>query len=102
MSGIGKSYTSFLRNASDLYAFLVVCRLGRIGQAAQELRISQPSLSQRIRNLEEVVGRPLFVRVARGVELTEAGRMLHKDLEVPFSDAARHFDAFLNKDKTFC
>ncbi len=98
MSDIGKSYTSFLRNASDLYAFLVVCRFGRIGQAAQELRISQPSLSQRIRNLEEVVGRPLFVRVARGVELTEAGRVLHKDLEGPFSDAARHFDAFLNKD----
>lgn len=100
MSDIGKSYTSFLRNASDLHAFLVVCRFGRIGQAAEELRISQPSLSQRIRNLEHVVGRPLFLRKARGVELTEAGRQLRKELETPMEDAARRFERFLESDRS--
>ena len=44
--------------------------------AAQQLGISQPTVSQQMRRLEEEVGRSLFIRETRGVRLTEAGDAL--------------------------
>jgi len=44
--------------------------------AAQQLGISQPTVSQQMRRLEDEVGSPLFLREARGVRLTEAGEAL--------------------------
>jgi DNA-binding transcriptional LysR family regulator len=38
--------------------------------------MAQPSLSEQIRRLEAELGAPLFVRASRGLELTEAGRLL--------------------------
>lgn len=64
--------------------FLAVVRAGSISAAAQELRISQPSLSQQIRRLERRVGTALFSRNPRGVELTGGGRaFLHEVQPIP-------------------
>lgn len=60
----------------DLAVFLAVERHGSFGRAAGELMVSQPAVSERIRHLERVVGRPLFVRSARGVVATPAGAAL--------------------------
>jgi LysR family transcriptional regulator, hca operon transcriptional activator len=58
--------------------FIAVAEVGSVSLAAeQRLHTSQPSLSRQIRDLEEQVGTPLFVRTARGVELTDAGRAFH-------------------------
>ncbi|MBC3839992.1 LysR family transcriptional regulator [Streptacidiphilus sp. 4-A2] len=54
--------------------FLAVARAGSVSAAAQELHISQPSLSQQIRRLERRVGASLFTRSSRGVQLTSGGR----------------------------
>ncbi|MBZ4364156.1 LysR family transcriptional regulator, partial [Mycobacterium tuberculosis] len=55
-----------------------------------ELGISQPPLSQQIQRLEREVGTPLFRRLTRGVELTEAGESFYEDARqiLAMSDAA--------------
>jgi DNA-binding transcriptional ArsR family regulator len=45
-------------------------------QAAEQIFIAQPTLSQQIRRLEEMVGTPLLQRRREGVRLTEAGSVL--------------------------
>ncbi len=47
-------------------------------KAAQKLHISQPSLSNAIKNLEHEVGSPLFERSTRKIELTDAGSVLYE------------------------
>jgi DNA-binding transcriptional LysR family regulator len=57
-------------------SFVVVAEEGNIGRAATRLFITQPALSRQLQHLEEELGVVLFVRVPRGVELTDAGREL--------------------------
>jgi len=49
-------------------------------RAAAELVVSQSAVSQQIRKLERILGRPLFERVGRGVQLTDQGRALAADV----------------------
>src|ERR1700709_1511676 len=55
--------------------------------AEETLHITQPSLSRQIRDLEEEVGAPLFLRGAKGVELTAAGRVFLDHARVMLSQA---------------
>jgi len=48
-------------------------------KAAETLGMAQPPLSQQIRKFEQEVGTPLFHRLTRSVELTEAGLSLYQD-----------------------
>lgn len=61
--------------------FLTVVRSGTVSAAAKELRISQPSLSQQIKRLEQRIGASLFVRSSRGVELTAGGRAFLREIQ---------------------
>lgn len=54
--------------------FEAIAATGNVTRAAATLHISQPSLSQAIKELEAEVGLPLLLRGPRGSVLTEAGR----------------------------
>lgn len=56
--------------------FLAIARAGSFHQAAGALHLSQPALSQHVRELETALGARLFDRLARRVALTDAGRVL--------------------------
>ncbi len=58
----------------ELYrVFYIVAKCGSLTRAADELFISQPAVSQAIKQLEGQLGMPLFNRTHRGMELSEQG-----------------------------
>ncbi len=58
----------------ELYrVFYVVAKCGSLTKAAEELYISQPAVSQAIKQLESQLGGKLFTRTHKGMELTETG-----------------------------
>ncbi len=59
-----------------LRTFLAVAQSLSFTQAATRLELSQPTVSQQVRRLEENVGRPLFVRDTHGVRLTQDGEAM--------------------------
>lgn len=61
--------------------FLAVSREQSISGAAESLYLSQPTLSRQLKELEEELGKQLFVRGSRRVTLTEEGMILRKRAE---------------------
>ena len=65
----------------ELYkVFYTVARCGSLTKAAQELYISQPAVSQSVKQLESRLGVPLFTRTHRGMELTVGGKLIFKNV----------------------
>ncbi|QDX94045.1 LysR family transcriptional regulator [Brevibacillus laterosporus] len=62
----------------QLHYFVTISNQLSYSKAAQKLHISQPSLSNAIKNLEQEVGSPLLDRNTRKMELTDAGKILYK------------------------
>jgi LysR family hca operon transcriptional activator len=68
--------------------FVAVAEARSLKLAAEgKLHTTQPSLSRQIRDLEDEVGTPLFVRGAKGVDLTPAGRVFLDHARVMLSQA---------------
>ena len=65
-------------NFNQLKYFNAVCTYKTVSEAAEYLHISQPSLSNAIRELENEFGVKLFVRQHRGMVLTKEGETLLK------------------------
>jgi DNA-binding transcriptional LysR family regulator len=61
----------------QLRTFKAVADMKSFSLAAQNLRLSQPSVSYQVKELEEAVGQPLLDRLGRSVEMTEAGSVLY-------------------------
>lgn len=76
-----------------LVAFEAAGRLGSFTRAGVELGMSQAAVSYAVKALEDDIGRLLFERAHRKVELTEAGRRLHKDVSTSLSRMAQGLDA---------
>lgn len=79
-------------NERQLNAFVKICQEKNITLAARKLFISQPALSQTVRQLENEVGAPLFIRHQNGVTLTQAGTVYYtacRDMLLLHSTALR-------------
>jgi DNA-binding transcriptional LysR family regulator len=59
---------------AHLESFVEVARSGNVSRAAQALFLTQPAVTARLKSLESDLGAELFVRSARGMKLTDAGR----------------------------
>lgn len=70
-------------NINHMRAFLEVARSGSFQLAAEQLHITQSTVSSRIKVLETILGRTLLVRKRDGSELTVAGRQF-----IRFADTA--------------
>jgi DNA-binding transcriptional LysR family regulator len=63
-------------NFNDLRTFVAVAETASFSAAAQQLFVTQPAVSKRIRALEQDLGVQLFDRVGKRVYLTQAGKVL--------------------------
>ena len=70
----------------DLHVFSTVVRLGSMAKAAQELGVSQPSVSEVIADLEHALGVRLFDRKSQGVEPTAYGAALDRRSVAAFDE----------------
>jgi DNA-binding transcriptional LysR family regulator len=62
----------------QLQVFEAIYRLGSFTRAAEELFLTQPTVSMQIKKLTDAMGLPLFEHVGRNVEPTEAGNELYE------------------------
>lgn len=76
-----------------LRIFIEVARTGKMSLAAQRLFISQPTVSQAIRELEDHYGQKLFERLSKKLYITSFGKEL-------FSYATKVVEQFDNLEKT--
>ncbi|MDX6768392.1 MAG: LysR family transcriptional regulator [Elusimicrobiota bacterium] len=75
-------------NYHHLLYFWTSVRAGRITAAARELHLSQSALSLQLKTLERALGKTLLLRTRRGVELTDAGRLVYGHCERIFAAGA--------------
>ena len=61
--------------------FLAIAREQNISWAAEALHVTQPTLSRQMKDLEEELGKQLFIRGNRKITLTEEGMILRKRAE---------------------
>jgi len=62
----------------QLEVFEAIVRFGSFTRAAEELFLTQPTVSLQIKKLTDAVGLPLFEQIGKKIYLTDAGRELHQ------------------------
>jgi DNA-binding transcriptional LysR family regulator len=77
----------------QLSYFLATAEHGSFSGAARALYLTQPSISEQVRQLEAELGIALFARAGRGLVLTEAGRRFRPEAERVLADVERARDA---------
>ncbi len=75
----------------QLEVFESIARLGSFTRAAEELFLTQPTVSMQIKKLTDDVGLPLFDQIGKKIYLTDAGRELYQTCLNVFEHFA-HFD----------
>ena len=79
--------------------FLAVAREENMTRAAEQLHVTQPTLSKALKSLEEELGKKLFVRRSFSIRLTEEGMLLRKRAEDLVSMADKIAEEFHGLDE---
>jgi DNA-binding transcriptional LysR family regulator len=69
----------------QLEIFVAVARARSFRRAAEQIALSQPALSQQVKELERELGAPVFDRLGRTIGLTDAGRALEEHAQRVFA-----------------
>jgi len=85
-------------NFRQLEYFSAVAQARSISKAARELHVAQPPVSRQIAMLEDELGVCLFLRNNKGIELTEAGRLLYQQSQQMFQDLRMMADSVRDVD----
>jgi LysR family transcriptional regulator, transcriptional activator of nhaA len=80
-------------NYHHLLYFWTAAREGGVTRAAKKLRLAQPTVSEQIKRLEELLGNPLFEHKSRTLALTEFGRTIYGYADEIFSLGRELMDA---------
>ena len=80
-----------------LSAFLTIASSRTERAAAQQLGLSQPAMTQALRDLERLVGESLFVRSARGMIVTPFGEILLRRAKLVFAEIAAASNDIANR-----
>nr|WP_315473810.1 LysR family transcriptional regulator [uncultured Rhodoferax sp.] len=75
-----------LVNARLLFVLIAVAETGSEGRAAERLSLSQPAVSQAIRDVEHLASTQLVERTSRGVCLTDAGELLLRRIKLALTE----------------
>jgi len=67
-----------MNNLEYYKVFYYVAVTGNLTAAAKQLSVSQPAVSQSVRQLETALGVRLFARASKGVRLTKEGELLYR------------------------
>lgn len=81
-----------ISNLEYFKVFLFVARAGSVTEAAKELSISQPAVSQALKQLERQLGVELVNRVSRGIQLTREGQELYLYVEKSYEQLSMGVD----------
>jgi DNA-binding transcriptional LysR family regulator len=85
-------------NVRVLRYFVAVAREGSITGAANVLHVTQPTLSRQLKELEEELGKKLFIRSSVSLKLTEEGMLLRKRAEDIIDMVDKTTSEFLTMD----
>ncbi len=80
--------------------FLNVVKSGHLTNVAKEMKLSQSAVSMSIKELENILGRPVFDRINKKLILNEVGRAFYKEIDPIYkklSDIEYEFKNSLNK-----
>lgn len=83
-----------------LQYFLAIARKETISKAAESLHITQPTLSRQMKELEEQLGKQLFIRGNRKINLTEEGILLRQRAEEIISLVEKTESEIMHSDTT--
>lgn len=83
-----------------LQYFLAIAREETISKAAESLHITQPPLSRQMKGLEEQLGKQLFIRGNRKINLTEEGILLRQRAEEIISLVEKTESEIMHSDTT--
>lgn len=84
----------------QMQIFLKVVSSGHLTNVAKEMKLSQSAISMSIKELENILGRPVFDRISKKLVLNEVGRAFYKEIDPIFkklSDIEYEFKNSENK-----